>query len=106
MYESQPTLKLERIKYFGVLETPNSVKLEVDRCQNIVLPPKTITYHNVWEKGFKVRVMDPIEICAEKIRACNDRFRYRDFYDLFFLVNQLNLNLQTVVKLIPQKEIR
>lgn len=105
-YETEPTLKLERIKYFGVLETANSVKLEVDRFQNVALPPKMKIYQNVWDRSFKVRVMDPIEICAEKIRACNDRFRYRDFYDLYMLVDKLELETKEAIELIAKKEIR
>lgn len=30
-------------------------------------------------------VMDIREMCAEKIRAANERARYRDFYDLYML---------------------
>jgi predicted nucleotidyltransferase component of viral defense system len=50
--------------------------------------------------------MDPIEICAEKLRACNDRFRYRDFYDLYMMAKTLNLNIKKAIALIPKKEIR
>lgn len=105
-YQTKYTLKIERLKYYGVLDTPNSIKLEVDRFQNIVLPPVTKTYNNVWGIDFKVNVMSPMEICVEKIRACNDRFRYRDFYDLYLLANRLGINSEEIIKLIPQKEIR
>lgn len=38
-------------------------------------------YHNAFGVKTKVRVMDIREIAAEKMRAMNDRVRYRDFYD-------------------------
>ena len=50
--------------------------------------------------------MDPVEICAEKIWACNERFRYRDFYDLFHLVKVLRIDLNEFIKILPFKEIR
>ena len=50
--------------------------------------------------------MNPVEICAEKIRATNDRFRYRDFYDLYMLSNKYAIDLAESVKIISKKEIR
>lgn len=105
-FESKATLKIERLKYSGVLDVPNSIKLETDRLQNVVLPSKKVLYNNVWGLKFTVNVMDPVEICAEKIRACNDRFRYRDFYDLYMIVDQLKIDTKAIKSLIPKKEIR
>jgi predicted nucleotidyltransferase component of viral defense system len=105
-YESDYTLKIEQLKYEGVLEVANSIKFEVDRFQNVALPALSKEYKNVWGLSFSVNVMDPIEICAEKIRACNDRFRYRDFYDLYMMSNELSVNLKKAAKLLEKKEIR
>jgi len=60
----------------------------------------------VWGLDFEVRVMENREICAEKIRAMSDRARYRDFYDLFLLTEQHNLDLIEIVSFIGKKEIR
>jgi predicted nucleotidyltransferase component of viral defense system len=105
-YESKRTFKIEKLKYYGVLDTPNSIKFEVDHFQNVVLSPVKKEYKNVWGISFSVNVMDSTEICTEKLRACNDRFRYRDFYDLYMIVKTLDLNLKDIISLIPQKEIR
>lgn len=105
-YKSKATLKIERLKYNGILETPNSIKVEIDCFQNVVLPSVRRKYKNAWGIVFDVNVMDPIEICAEKLRACNDRFRYRDFYDLYMMAKTLNLNIKKAIALIPKKEIR
>ncbi|KUK67366.1 MAG: hypothetical protein XD87_0173 [candidate division WS6 bacterium 36_33] len=105
-YKSEQTLKIEKLKYYGVLDTPNSIKFEVDHFQNVVLPGVKKEYKNAWEMSFSANVMDPTEICAEKLRACNDRFRYRDFYDLYMMIKTLDLDLKDVISLIPQKEIR
>jgi predicted nucleotidyltransferase component of viral defense system len=50
--------------------------------------------------------MDPVEICAEKIRACNDRFRYRDFYDLYMMIKEFKVKFDSATKLLERKEIR
>src|SRR4030043_1159452 len=79
-FSSNATLKLEKVQYTGPLGLPNSLKLEIDYLQDVVLPAHDLKYRNVWGIETKVRVMDIKEICAEKIRAANDRIRYRDFY--------------------------
>ncbi len=105
-FVSNATVKVERLKYDGILETPNSIKIEIDKLQNVYLKPINQKYRNVWGLNFSVSVMDPIEICAEKIRACNDRFRYRDFYDLYMMVNEYGTDIKKSIKIIPKKEIR
>ncbi len=105
-YMSEATIKIEKLQYTGPLLQPNSLKVEIDFLQNVLLPPKFMIYRNVWGLDFKVRVMDEREICAEKIRAMSDRARHRDFYDLFLLTETHPINLDEVVAYIGKKEIR
>ncbi|MCK4817391.1 nucleotidyl transferase AbiEii/AbiGii toxin family protein [bacterium] len=105
-YQSKATIKIERLLYYGPLGFPNSIKVEFDFLQNVLLPTKQLPYRSVWGIDFNVRVMDIREICAEKIRAMSDRARYRDFYDLFLLLENHQLDLQEVIGYIRQKEIR
>jgi len=105
-YESNATIKIEKLKYSGVLDVPNNIKVEVDFLQNVLLPTVQKKYQNVWELDFTVNVMDPVEICAEKLRACNDRFRYRDFYDLYMMANFLKIDIKQAIALLSDKEIR
>ncbi len=51
-------------------------------------------------------VMDQREISAEKIRATSQRARYRDFYDLYFLLTELSIDLDEALDILRQKEIR
>src|SRR3989339_1902517 len=103
-YTSAATIKIERLIYNGPLGQPNSLKLEIDFIQNVVLPAKDLEYKNIWKVDTKVRTMDIREIAAEKIRATSDRARYRDFYDLFQIFKNFNPNLKEIVELIKQKE--
>jgi len=105
-YQSGATIKIERLQYTGPLTLPNSLKVEIDLLQNVLLPPKIMKYTNVWGLDFKVRVMDVREICAEKIRAMSDRARYRDFYDYFLLLETQSINLDEVITYVGRKEIR
>ena len=105
-YMSDATIKIEKLQYTGPLSQSNSLKVEIDFLQNVVLPPQKIKYENVWGLDFQVNVMDIREVCAEKIRAMNDRIRYRDFYD-FSMINKIfSINLKEVIDLVKQKEIR
>lgn len=103
---SSATIKIERLKYTGPLGFPNSLKVEIDYMQNVVLPAKTVSYKNIWNVAATVKVMDVREICAEKIRAASDRARYRDFYDLALLFNARPFDIKEITGLIKQKEIR
>lgn len=105
-YLSGATIKIEKLQYTGPLVQPNALKVEVDFLQNVLLPPRTMLYKNVWGIHCQVRVMDVKEIAAEKIRAMSDRARYRDFYDLFLLLEKYSLDLAEIVGYIKQKEIR
>ena len=88
-YVSGATIKIEKLQYSGPLIQPNSLKVEIDFLQNVVLPPIEMDYQNVFGVKTKVRVMDIREIAAEKIRAMNDRARYRDFFDFVIISNKL-----------------
>ncbi len=105
-YVSKATIKIERLKYTGPLFQTNSLKVEIDRVQNVLLKPRRLQYNNVWNLDFQVNVMDEREIYAEKIRAASDRSRYRDFYDLYWLFKKFNFDENNIVDIIKRKEIR
>lgn len=50
--------------------------------------------------------MDKREICSEKIRAVSQRARYRDFYDLYFLLTDLEVAIDEAIEILKQKETR
>lgn len=105
-YQSPATMKIERLLYTGPIGFPNSIKLDIDVLQNVLLPVQEIPYRTAWGVEFPVRVMDIREICAEKIRAMSDRARYRDFFDVYLVLKTYNLDLQEILGYIRQKEIR
>lgn len=105
-YTSAATVKIERLQYRELLATPASLRLEIDFLQNVVLPAKRLAYKNVYGVDVKAKVMDIREICAEKIRAMNERFRYRDFYDFGMIMKEFKFDLSTIVELLKRKELR
>jgi uncharacterized protein len=105
-YVSGATVKIEKLQYAGPLNQPNSLKVEIDFLQNVVLPPLELDYKNVYGIKTKVRIMDIREITSEKIRAMNDRVRYRDFYDFAMIMKKLDINASEVIDLVRRKEIR
>jgi len=105
-HQSEFTINIERLLYVGPLQQPDSIKAEIDLFQNVLLPPKSVKYNNVWGLDFNVRVMDIREIGAEKIRAMSDRARYRDFFDFLLLVETHNIDLAEITTFVGKKEIR
>ena len=106
VFTSDFTIKIERLQFGGLLGQPGNIKVEVDFQQNVVLRGKTINYENVWGLIATPQVMDQREICAEKLRAASQRARYRDFYDLYFLITELKVDKDEVINLLRKKEIR
>lgn len=78
-YAADKSLKINRLKYSGPLGLPNSLKIEIDKFQNVSMPPVKVPYNNEWIRGIMVNAMDVMEIFAEKVRAASGRARYRDF---------------------------
>ena len=105
-YQSKFTFKIERLQYQGLLGQPGNIKLEIDYHQNVILPGAKIKYKNVWKVAAFPVVMDQREMCAEKIRAVSQRARYRDFYDLYFLIERLKIDYKKALDLLKKKEIR
>jgi predicted nucleotidyltransferase component of viral defense system len=104
-FESRATIKIERLWFPGLLAQPGAIKVEIDRIQNVVLPPVMRSYQNVWGVQVEVQTMDLREIAAEKIRAAATRVRYRDFYDLYLILDTTGIDLTEAVELLRQKEI-
>lgn len=105
-YFSGATVKIEKLQYTGPLIQPSSLKVEIDFLQNVLLPPQIMPYKNVWGLDCKVPVMNIKEIAAEKIRAMSDRARYRDFFDLYLILEKYQLDLTEIIGYINRKEIR
>jgi uncharacterized protein len=105
-HDSNYALKVERMKFIGPLGQPNSVKLDIDLTQKILLPAVRVPYNNCYMVPVSVMAMDVKEICAEKLRAVNERARYRDFYDLALIMRIYNIAPDEVTSILLKKEIR
>lgn len=103
---SPATFKIEKLQYLGPLGQSNSLKIEIDYLQNVVLPPIEKTYQNIYGVKTKTRVMDIREIMAEKIRAMSDRARYRDYYDFVMIIKKIKIEIKEIIELVKQKEVR
>ncbi|MHB1362115.1 MAG: nucleotidyl transferase AbiEii/AbiGii toxin family protein [Thermoleophilia bacterium] len=105
-YQSDFTLKIQRLKFRGPLEQPNSIKLDVDLTQELILPAERTDYKNVYGAPVTVSAMAAREICAEKVRAVNERARYRDFYDLAMIIKNNNFVPKEILEILKKKELR
>ena len=100
------TIKINRLKYTGPLGNPNSLKVEIDYAQNVVLPACEREYRDLYGVRPTVRIMDLREMLAEKIRAASGRARYRDFYDIAMIMDSHKMDIGEVLGLVRRKEIR
>ena len=105
-YQSDFTLKIQRLKFTGPLQQPNSIKLDVDLTQALIIPAEKATYTNEYGVPVTVSAMAAKEICAEKVRAVNERARYRDFYDLAMVVKANGFDPNEILEILEKKELR
>lgn len=105
-YPSDFALKINRLKFLGPLNQANSIKVDVDLTQKLIRPIVEIDYRNIFNVSLKVKGMALDEICAEKIRAVNERARYRDFYDLAMVLKVNNFEPKEIFEILKQKELR
>ena len=105
-YESGATIKIERLYYAGILALPGSIKVEIDRLQNVALPADEKTYENVYGVDATIKTSDLTEVVSEKVRATATRVRYRDFFDLYVLQDHPDVIMDESIALMRKKEIR
>lgn len=105
-YQSDFTLKIHRLKFAGPLGQPNSIKLDIDLTQELILPAEKVEYKNVYGVPVMVSAMAAKEICAEKVRAVNERARYRDFYDLAMVMKTNGFVPEEILEILGKKELR
>ena len=58
LFESEFTIKINRLRFEGLLGQNGHIKFKSDRFQNVVLPGKKLDYHNVWNVSSAPLVMD------------------------------------------------
>jgi len=100
------SLKINRLKFEGPLGQPNSLKIDIDLTQKIIEPTRKMKYQNAYRVDVEVVSMDLAEICAEKLRAANERARYRDFYDLVMALKKHPVKPSVIVNILKKKELR
>jgi len=105
-YRSDFTLKIQRLKFTGPLGQSNSIKLDVDLTQALILPAEMTEYTNAYGVSVTVSAMAEKELCAEKVRAVNERARYRDFYDLAMVLRNNTFDPKEIIGILKQKELR
>lgn len=93
------------VQYRGVLAQPDTIEIDINTNQKILLEPKTMECRNYYGVKLSCPVMDENEIFAEKIRTLNDRARPRDPYDMVILQRKLGLKLDEGLALLAKKEM-
>ncbi|OGF46086.1 MAG: hypothetical protein A2452_01555 [Candidatus Firestonebacteria bacterium RIFOXYC2_FULL_39_67] len=92
------------VKYSAVLSQPDSIVINVNTKQKVLLESKKLKYRNKYDLDVDCFVMDEQEIFAEKIRTINERVKPRDCYDLSMLRRYKKIDIPYCVKLAKSKE--
>ncbi len=90
---SNPTYLQLKIQYLGVLGFKNFIKIDLSRCRTIEEPVfKKIRAAYSDYPEFKVKVKTLDEIFAAKIKTVLERTRCRDYFDLWKLLDYVDVN--------------
>ena len=84
------TLRLEGPLYDGRSMTYASIRVDINRKSEVLLPPVLETFYSGYKDvlPFQILCMDKVEIAAEKVRAIMTSDKARDVYDLWFLLKK------------------
>lgn len=93
------------VQYRGVLVQPDTIEVDINTNQKVLLEPKIMEYKNYYGVKLYCPVMDTNEIFAEKIRTLNDRARPRDPYDLVVLQKKFGLKIDNALALLAKEEM-
>jgi len=93
------------IQYRGVLTQPDTIQVNINTNQKVLLEPKIMEYKNYYGLKFSCQVMDKSEIFAEKIRTLVDRARPRDSYDLIILQKNFGIRIKDALATLEKKEL-
>jgi len=93
------------IQYQGMLLQSNSIEININKNQKVLLKTNHRPYHNSYGVDVIVKLMNIKEIVAEKIRALNERPKPRDLYDIHLIRNTYKVSLKEAMDLLRQKEV-
>ena len=93
------------LQYRGVLAQPDTIEIDINTRQKVLLEPNRIEYRNYYGVELFCPVMNKDEIFAEKIWTLNDRARPRDPYDLVLLKKKFGLKVRDGLTLLAKKEL-
>jgi predicted nucleotidyltransferase component of viral defense system len=103
VHEYQDALTIDRLRFVGPLQHPNSVKVDVSFREPIQLPPRQAVLSTAYLPSFAVTCMALEEILAEKIRAALMRRTPRDYFDLWLLFQRDDIAFDGLPVLVQAK---
>ena len=93
-----------RIKiFYQSYFTPSSyIVIDANRKASIHLKTEKRKVHNFYNLDFDVSVLNFNELIAEKLRAAITRNQPRDYFDLYFILKEYNVDIDLVKKKIEE----
>lgn len=93
------------IKFIGPLMHQNNIKIDVSMRENLIFEPKSINVKSFYAdiEPFPVRVFDFRELLSEKIRALIQRSKPRDYFDVWFILENNSFDGDEIRKAVMEK---
>jgi len=93
------------IRFIGPLQYQNFIKVDISTREKLIFEPRIIKSDTFYDdiKPFSIKVYDLREIFAEKIRTLIQRSKPRDYFDVWFMLENKNFDEIEIKKAVIEK---
>ena len=91
------------IVHYNLFHDNGTIYIDLNEKQNTIIKPNTVNMFHFYKNNlpeFKVDCLEISEMTAEKIRATCQRYKPRDYYDLYYIIKK---RIPIDLKLVSEK---
>lgn len=91
------------LSYFSILEYKNSIVIDISKREKPVLELVTKKLKSHYFEEMSVLTFQLEELIAEKIRAIIQRNKPRDYLDIYYILDNKDINWKKVINIVKKK---
>lgn len=91
------------LSYLSILNFKNNIRIQISKREKPILNVIKKRLKSYFYEDFEVLTFEFEELIAEKIRALIQRNKPRDYFDIYYILNEKNIKLNSIIKLAKQK---
>ncbi len=93
-----------KVFYESYFQEEANIVIDLNRKASLRLNPEKVKVPNFYDMNFEVDIVNKKEIVAEKIRALITRNQPRDYFDVYFLLEEYDVDCDLVKKKVEETD--